>query len=95
MDAPTPISIETNESEIYKKNEKSNIIKKKGYELKINNNKFKLNITIDNKFINFKLYQINNIILFYYKNQFDLNDIVNKLDISHKLYNDLEKVMVI
>ena len=52
-----------------------------------------MNITIDNKFINFKLYQINNIILFYYKNQFDLNDIVNKLDISHKLYNDLEKVM--
>ncbi len=48
---------------------------------------------MDNKFINFKLYQINNIILFYYKNQFDLNDIVNKLDISHKLYNDLEKVM--
>ncbi len=44
MDAPTPISIETNESEIYKKNEKGNIIKKKDYELEINNNKFKLNI---------------------------------------------------
>ena len=53
MDAP-PITIETNESEIYEKIDKPNIIKKKDYELEINNNKYNLNITINNKSINFK-----------------------------------------
>ena len=91
MDTPQ-ISIETNGSEIHEKIDNPSIIKKKNYKLEINNNKFNLNITINNKSINFKLHQINDII-FYYKNHFNLNDIVNKLEISHKLYNDLEKVM--
>ena len=64
MDAPTPLSID--ENEIYEK--KENIIEKKEYELEMNNNKYKLSIIIDNKYIYFKLNQINDIIFNYYMN---------------------------
>ena len=93
MNSYKQISIETNENEINKKIENNNIIKKKEYNLEMNNNQYILNITIDNKFINFELTQTNDILFFDYKTKFNLNGIIKKLEISHKLYNDLEKVM--
>ena len=59
MDAPTPMSIYTNENEIYEK--KDNVIEKKEYELEMNNNMYNLSVFIDNKYINFKLSPINDI----------------------------------
>ena len=91
MDAPSPISIETNENKGYEKNNIT--IKKKEYKLEMNNNKYNLIIFIDNKYINFKLTQINDIIFNYYINKYDLNSINNTIDLTFKKYNNLEKVM--
>ena len=91
MDAPTPISINTNENKIYEKNEI--IIKKKEYKLEMNKNEYNLIITIDEKYINFKLIPINDIIFIYYINKFDLNEINNKLGLSFSINDNLDKVM--
>ena len=57
MEAPTPIRPINNDE-----SEKKNIIIKKEYIIDINNNKYNLIITIiDNEFIEFKVYQLNDI----------------------------------
>ena len=84
----TPI-IPTN----YDESKKKNIIIKKEYNLDINNNKYNLIITLDNEFIEFKVYQLNDIKFIYYKNKFNLNNINNILDLSLNIYNNLEKVL--
>ena len=91
MDAPTPISIEINKNKIYEKNEIN--IKMMKYKLEMNKNEYNLIITIDNKYINFKLIPINDIIFIYYINKFDLNEINNKLGLSFNINDNLEKVM--
>ena len=91
MDSPPPISINTNENKIYEKNEI--ITKKKEYKIEMNGNEYLLFITLDEKYINFKLIHVNDIIFIYYINKFDLNDINNKLDLSFNINNNLEKVM--
>ena len=84
----TPI-IPTNNDESKKKN----ITIKKEYNIDINNNKYNLIITLDNEFIEFKVYQLNDIKFIYYKNKFNLNNINNILDLSLNIYNNLEKVL--
>ena len=80
-----------NNGEEYEKNDLS--IKKKEYELEENANRYKLNLTLKNKYLGFKLTPINDIIFIYYINKYDLNSINNKLSLSHNIYNNLEKVM--
>ena len=84
----TPI-IPTNNDESKKKN----ITIKKEYNIDINNNKYNLIITLDDEFIEFKVYQLNDIKFIYYKNKFNLNNINNILDLSFNIYNNLEKVL--
>ncbi len=84
----TPI-IPTNNDESKKKN----ITIKKEYNIDINNNKYNLIITLDDEFIEFKVYQLNDIKFIYYKNKFNLNNINNILDLSLNIYNNLEKVL--
>ena len=91
MDAPTPISIEINKNKIYEKNEIN--IKMMKYKLEMNKNEYNLIITIDNKYINFKLIPINDIIFIYYISKFDLNEINNKLNLNKNINDNLEKVM--
>ena len=86
MEAPTPIiSINYDKS-------KKNIIKKE-YIIEINKNKYNLIITLEYNFIEFKIYPLNNIIINYYKNKFNLENINNILDLSFNIYNNLEKVL--
>ena len=88
MEAPSPITMDENETESYEK--KNNIIGKKEYELEMNDNKYNLSISIDSKYIIFKLSPINDIIFIYYMNKFDLNGINDKLGVNYK---NLEKIM--
>ena len=87
MEVPKPIT-----PIIFDESKKKNKIKKE-YKIEINNNKYNLIITIDNEFIEFKVYQLNDIIFNYYKNKFDLKNINNILDLSFNKYNNLEKVL--
>ena len=88
METPIPI-IPIN----YYESKKENIIIKKEYNIDINNNTYNLIITLDNEFIEFKVYQLNDIKFIYYKNKFNLNNINNILDLSLNIYNNLEKVL--
>ena len=66
---------------------------KKKYQLEIQREKYKLSITIDNRYINFKLYPVNNNLFIYYKNQFDLRNINDLLYLNNKIYSNTEKIL--
>ena len=53
---------------------------------------YDLQIGIKSEFIFFKLFQNNNITLNYYSNKYELNEIINILNLAPLLYNSLEKV---
>ena len=84
MDTPAPLSIDMSNDEEYEKNDSPT--KKKEYELEENGNRYQLNINLNNKYIDFKLTPINDIIFIYYINKYDLNSINNKLSLSHNMY---------
>ena len=91
MDTPAPLApIEYNES-----NQIDNNIKiiKKEYKIKKNENNYNLIISKDNEYIYFKIYQLNELISIYYKNKFDLKNIINILNLSPNLYENLDKVI--
>ena len=71
------------------------IINKKEYELNFNNIKYNLQIQSDLKYIYFRLIELkeNKIPLSYYKNKFDLKEIIYLLKVYPELYNDLNKIM--
>ena len=65
------------------------------YKVFLEDNKYDiydLQIGIKSEFIFFKLFQNNNIELNYYSNKYELNEIINILNLPPLLYNSLEKV---
>ena len=91
MEAP-PIPIA--QSELYTlKNDNEQKIVKKEYNIEINNEKYNLLIFIDNKLINIKIYNLNNMEFIYYENKFNLTDIYNILYINSNICNNLEEVI--
>ena len=78
MEAPTPDLVE-------------NILVKKEYNLMMNNKPYKLIISHDNKYINFIVKDQN--IFFQYKNEFDLQNIIQNLKLNVYFYNDLNKII--
>ena len=82
---------DTNESNEKEKKEIPNT----QYKVFLEDNKddiYDLQIGIKSKFIFFKLFQNNNIELNYYSNKYELNEIINILNLPPLLYNSLEKV---
>ena len=86
MDAPTPISPkEFNQSNKIKIN--------KEYNIRTNEKNYNLIINIDNEYIFFKIYKLNNLISIYYKNKFDLKSLINILKLNIDLYDNFEKII--
>ena len=91
MDTPAPLApIEYNESNQIDNNLK---IIKKEYKIKKNEKIYNLIISKDNEYIYFKIYKLNELISIYYKNKFDLKNIINILNLSTHLYDNLDKVI--
>ena len=65
---------------------------KKEYFLDYMNDKYRLLIERDSKKIFFKLDKSNEISLFYYRNNFTLEKIVNQLELDSQKYNTFEKL---
>ena len=90
MEAPTPITpIDLNEI----KNDNINKVVKKEYNIEINDEKYKLILILENKFIYLKIYKLNDIVFIYYENRFNLKDINNILDKNSNICNNLEEVI--
>ena len=83
MEAPTPINVE---------NPQKQILEKKEYIINYLNDKYNLIIKRDLVYIYFKLYKLEEITLFKYKNKFYLKSIINHLKINPILYNDFDKI---
>ena len=73
------------------KNE-SNIIKKY-YEIEKDDNKYNLIINLYNRYIEFEVYQLNDIKLTYFKNKFTLENINNILDLNYDIFNNLKQFL--
>lgn len=74
-------------------NKNKSIKLKKEYELIYNNNKYNLEITVFNKNIYFKLYELNNLTFKKYVNKFNIETILTILKLNLNIYNSLEKVL--
>ena len=91
MDTPAQLTpIEYNESNQIDNNQK---IIKKEYKIKKNEKNYNLIISKDNEYIYFKIYKLNELISICYKNKFDLKNIINILNLSPNLYENLDKVI--
>ena len=89
MDAPTPLApIEYNQSKAIINNEIN-----KEYKIHINEENYNLIINIENEFIYFKIYKLDDLISIDYKNKFDLKSLINILQLNLNLYDNFEKVI--
>ena len=89
MDAPTPLAPnEYNHSKAII----NNAINKE-YKININEKNYNLIINIENEFIYFKIYKLDDLISIYYKNKFDLKSLINILQLNLNLYDTFEKVI--
>ena len=64
------------------------------YELKLNNISYYLQIYIDDTYIYFKLFQ-KNIQTFYFMKKYDLKSILELLNLSPDIFNDLSKIKIL
>ena len=64
-----------------------NMANKKEYLLNIKDNEYKLLINIENQFVIFKIEQLNNLSLYYYKKKYELKQINDILNIDNKIDN--------
>ena len=85
MEAPTPINTSQNEYFKYKEMENKN-------EYLMNDNKYKLLVYIEDKYIIFNINKLDNISLYYYQNKFELKEIINILKLNNNLYDNLEEI---
>ena len=90
METPMPIM----PIDFYENRNKNikNIIKKE-YKIEINDNKYNLIITLDNEFIELKVYHFDDLAIKLYKNKFNLDSINNILNLNINKYYNLEKVL--
>ena len=85
MEGPAPINTPQNEYCINKEIENKN-------EYIMNENKYKLLIYIEDKYIIFNIHKLGNISLYSYENKFELKEIINILKLNDNLYDNLEKI---
>ncbi len=85
MEGPAPINTPQNEYFINKETENKN-------EYIINENEYKLCVYIEDKYIIFNIYKLDDISLYYYQNKFELKEIINILNLNNNLYDNLEKI---
>ena len=88
MEAPVPTYLITPEL-----NKVENILVKKEYSLMLNNKPYLFTISHDNKYIYFIIKEQNNILFFQYKNEYDLQKIIQYLKLNVNFYNDLNKII--
>ena len=88
MEAPAPTYLITPEL-----NKAENILVKKEYSLMLNNKPYLFTISHDNKYIYFIIKEQNNILFFQYKNEYDLQKIIQYLKLNVNFYNDLNKII--
>ena len=76
-----------------KNNQKNKIINHKEYALKLNNNDYILRIEIDNIYITFIVTKLDETVLYNYRNKYDLNSIVDKLDLNPSRHSNLNIIL--
>ena len=89
MEKPIPIYCETPEGD---SNENSFKFERE-YIMVINNNKYKLKLNADNKFINFIFQPKGNLIFFQYKNKFKYEAMIEVLKLNKNSYNNYDKII--
>ena len=85
-EGPLPLKIKTPKEEI---------IEKKEYLFKYFNDEYNLIIERDIFYIYFKLLRSNEIDLCYYKNKFELKNIIKDLNLNHSIYKDLKDIFLL
>ena len=84
--------IKIRQSKYMKMNNNTLNIKKK-YTLDINKKIYEFIIYENNQYLQFIIHKKDDIVFFYYKNQFELNEILNILNLNINIYDNLEKVI--
>ena len=88
MKAPTSINYLTS-----KPNNNNEINIKKEFLIKTDNISYKLKIYSNNKYMIFKIEKSNDLMLYYYYNNYEHNQIINILKLNDKLYDNFEKII--
>jgi len=83
---------ESNEEEIKEEIKEE---KEKEYTFEINNIKYKLILVKDSQNIEFKLYNINNLSIYYYCSKYSFTKIIDIMKLKNDLYNNLKKIIQI
>ena len=88
MNAPASIDYPTSES-----NNDSEVNIKKEFLLKTDNISYKLKIYSSHKYINFKIEKLDDLMLYYYYNNYEYHKILNILKLNEMLYDNFEKII--
>ena len=93
------MSMINNNMNLFNQNQNNNLKQKpnmRNYTVKVNGEKYNLSLECNNINFCFKLEPTNNIILFYYKGEFNLSTIINKMNIvinNNNAFEQLNKVV--
>ena len=85
-EAPNPLSLET---------PKEKILEHKEFLINTLNEKYNLIIERDSSFIYFKLYKSDEIDLYYYKNELELESIIKNLKLNSSKFRDLKDIFIL
>jgi len=91
------INFGKNKEQIFTNNNDNYILNKikidEGYDLKLNNRSYNLQIYNDDNYIFFNLFEKSEML--YYSNKYDLKSIIQLLKLSPDIYNDLHKIKIL